>query len=450
MLRYLSLSAYLAIGLMTVFAVVLEAPAVGAEVLLLKNGRRIEVDRFWEEGEQVFYERNGSVFGFPRSLLRHVERDALEPAPRPRDADIKPPSRSHLRNETASRELQQARRSVEEGNTEEASRWYRAAIASSPDSVVGHVELAELLMRRGDLLEAQSQLEQAKWMNPEEPTVRTLLGDVYYQRGRTPLAIREWQKALELEPSSAVLDKLKRALRENDQDIVFDEIEGPHFVIRYDGTVNEAIGRRVATALEYEYDELIRALDFSPQAPIRVTLYTQREFTEATHAPSWASAVNDGEIRIPVEGLTELTDPLRALLRHELTHSFVNARTRGNCPTWFHEGLAQWHAETAPSELYDELRHAREEGRLFPIWSLEGQLLGYSREDARIAYLQALAVTQYLVERRGREGLNRILSLLAARQTMNDALKNVIGLDYQELQTAWEADLDRPRARVPY
>jgi hypothetical protein len=28
---------------------------------------------------------------------------------------------------------------------------------------------------------------------------------------------------------------------------------------------------------------------------------------------------------------------------------------------------------------------------------------------------------------------------------MNDALKKVIGLDYQELQTAWEADLERYR-----
>jgi hypothetical protein len=26
---------------------------------------------------------------------------------------------------------------------------------------------------------------------------------------------------------------------------------------------------------------------------------------------------------------------------------------------------------------------------------------------------------------------------------MNDALKKVVGLDYQEFQTAWEADLER-------
>ena len=36
---------------------------------------------------------------------------------------------------------------------------------------------------------------------------------------------------------------------------------------------------------------------------MKVTLYTNREFTDVTRAPSWLSALNDGEIRIPIEGL---------------------------------------------------------------------------------------------------------------------------------------------------
>ena len=55
-------------------------------------------------------------------------------------------------------------------------------------------------------------------------------------------------------------------------------------------------------ALESEYEELVQEFHFTPQAPVKVTLYTNREFSEVTHAPSWVSALNDGEIRIPVEG----------------------------------------------------------------------------------------------------------------------------------------------------
>ena len=270
-------------------------------------------------------------------------------------------------------------------------------------------------------------------------------GDAYYRRGRTALAIREWQKALELDPGASILDKLKQALRENDQDIDFDEMRRPHFLIRYDGAVNQSIGREVAMALESEYEELAQEFRFTPQAPVKITLYTNREFSEVTHAPSWVSALNDGEIRIPVEGLDELNPKVIRLLRHELTHTFINARTGNNCPTWFHEGYAQLRANQMPDGMYESLKVAKESGALLPLWSLEGPLLSYSTEQARLAYYQSLAATEYLVKRKGKNSLTRIMDLLARRYTMNDALNKVIGLDYQELQTAWEADLGRYR-----
>ena len=201
----------------------------------------------------------------------------------------------------------------------------------------------------------------------------------------------------------------------------------------------------MAMALESEYEELAQEFHFTPPAPVKVTLYTNREFSEVTHAPSWVSALNDGEIRIPVEGLDQINPKVRRLLRHELTHTFINARTGNNCPTWFHEGYAQLRANQMPEGMYESLQQAKESGRILPLWSLEGPLLNYSTEQARLAYYQSLAATQYLVKRRGKDSLNRIMDLLARRYTMNDALNKVIGLDYQELQTAWEADLGRYR-----
>ena len=68
-----------------------------------------------------------------------------------------------------------------------------------------------------------------------------------------------------------------------------------------------------------------------------------------------------------------------------------------------------------------------------------------AKEKALLAYSEALAATEYLEARKGRRALLDLLELLGERYTMNDALKKVIGLDYQELQTAWEADLQRYR-----
>jgi len=53
-------------------------------------------------------------------------------------------------------------------------------------------------------------------------------------------------------------------------------------------------------------------------------------------------ALNDGRIRVPVQGLTQLTPALSLVLKHELTHSFVRQKTRAAAPTWVQEGIAQW------------------------------------------------------------------------------------------------------------
>lgn len=415
-------------------------PGYAREVLYLKNGRSIVVDRFWEEGEQILYEKNGGTFGFPRSLLERVDRAVPEPDDNGDDEDG-----IGFRNEIADETISEARETAREGDIEQATELYRKAIQKAPDEITPRLELAELYLARGNLRAAQSQLERAKRFDPDNAHIRERLGDVYYRRGRTGLAIREWQLALASDASPGLLYKLKQALRENDEDINFEEVEQLNFVIRYDGRVNETIGRIVAAALDDEYYALERELRFSPHEPIRITLYTNREFEDVTHAPSWASGLNDGEIRIPVEGITELTPELRRVVRHEMTHSFVNAMTRGNCPAWFHEGLAQMREGGARVDPYPTLRDARSRGRLLPLWSLEGPLVSYSREKAHLVYAEALAATDYIAARRGKDALLEILQLLSRRETMNEALKSVVGLDYQEFQTAWEADLDRYR-----
>lgn len=416
--------------------------AFGSEhILFLKNGRRIVVDRYWEEDEQVFYERNGSTFGFPRKLLDRVEGEEVTEASAAADEP------SGFRNAVVVESVEAARESAREGDVDQAVEQYRRALESEPSALDARVELGRLYCERGDLAAAQSQFEQAKRIAPEDRRAREGLGDVYYRMGRLPLAIREWQAALSIDPDPGILYKLKKALRENNEDIDFEEVSHPHFLIRYDGQVNEVIGRIMAAALEEEHSDLTRALRFTPRSPVKVTLYTNQEFLDVTHAPAWASGLNDGEIKIPVEGLTAMTPKLRRVLRHELTHSFINAMTSGNCPSWFHEGVAQLHEGSDRIDPYPRLRTAQAEGGLLPLWSLEGPLLNYSKETALLAYSEALAATEYLEARRGRSALLRILQLLGERYTMNDALKKVIGLDYQELQTAWEADLERYASR---
>ena len=123
---------------------------------------------------------------------------------------------------------------------------------------------------------------------------------------------------------------IEAALRENDDDINGRGNRTPHFLIRYDWAGQRIARSHRRAALDAEYYELSRELRFTPTVPIHITLYTNQEFQDVTRAPKWASALNDGEIRVPVEGVTVMTSSLQRVLRHELTHSFINALTRGN------------------------------------------------------------------------------------------------------------------------
>ena len=258
----------------------------GAEsILFLTNSRSITVERYWEEGNQILYEKNGSTFGSPQHLLERVHERSAETAKTDPVEDAEAPT-SRFLNALISEDVDQARQSVAEGDLESAAELFEQAVSKAPDDLVVRMELARVHFARGDLRAARSVLEQAKRLNQHNAAMRELLGDVYAGLGRSALAIREWQLALNIGPSPELLYKLKQALRENDQDIDFEEVRRPHYVIRFDGHINETIGHLVVTSLDSEYAALRQEFRFEPTDPIEVTLYTNREFRDVTHAPA--------------------------------------------------------------------------------------------------------------------------------------------------------------------
>ena len=50
--------------------------AASADTITLTNGRVIEADRTWYEGTQLRYEKNGGVFGLPKSLVQSIDQRA--------------------------------------------------------------------------------------------------------------------------------------------------------------------------------------------------------------------------------------------------------------------------------------------------------------------------------------------------------------------------------------
>jgi len=403
-----SLTASLLVGL----SLALVAP-LGADTIVLTNGRVIEADRTWYEGSQLFYEKNGGVFGLPRSLVKTLDQ---HPAPEPvSDPDVR-----------------KARECLAAGDPATASRLLRLALTRSPRSISAHQALTEAYLSLGDRRAALRAAQETVALDGRNPISLSLLGDALTAMGDSAGAEAEYRKSLKLHPDASVQRKL-------------DEVapppvrpsQGALFRLRYDGGVNETLGITVLKALTDDYNEFVKRLGFTPEDAITVVLQTEAAFQEGG-APDWAAGVNDGTIRVPVRGMERPTPQMLSVLRHELGHSFITARTGGNCPTWLQEGISQWLEGGDPARGDAALAGTAREGRLLALLTLEAPFQNLSSTDASLAYAESLSAVAHILRKRGEVGLNRLVSALADRLPSEEALPVALAFSYPEFQKSWQ------------
>jgi hypothetical protein len=168
------------------------------------------------------------------------------------------------------------------------------------------------------------------------------------------------------------------------------------------------LGMAVLDTLTATYREYARCLGFRPDEPGEVA-QTAAAFQDG-RAPYWAEArttARSGPCGIrPADaappGLYEPTIP--------------SCRPRrGNCPTWLHEGIAQWLEGGDPAREDAALTVAVREGRLIPLLSLEGPFQNLSEADASQAYAESLSAVAHVLRKRGEAGVVRLLSALGDR-----------------------------------
>jgi hypothetical protein len=205
-------------------------------------------------------------------------------------------------------------------------------------------------------------------------------------------------------------------------------------VLRYEGGhPGEAINGELLRVLEHQFEDLTRDLGSSPTAAVVVTLYNGEQFSEVTKAPSWAGAVNDGKLRIPLGNATTITPQLEAVLRHELTHSFIRAAAP-TCPAWLNEGLAQFEEPKDSSVFAAQLSSQLRSGQASPLQELEGPFVNLSPERAQMAYAESLAAVEYLRRAYGMTGLQHLLGSLAGGESAETALHDLTMGGYSDLQ----------------
>jgi tetratricopeptide (TPR) repeat protein len=449
------------------------ALAARADKIVLKNGRQIVAYNVREEGDKIRYETPAGELSIPKSIVDHIEKGGLvpgmeSPAAAAANLDMAPPpmeatanaagiDQAAVHDGTIDRDYiarvegearggnaranekaalahhAAAQFELAHGDLEHALSDERTAITYLPDQPALLMNVAYLYLKKSEFKESVDYLERAKRVAADNADIHKLEGWAYYGMNRPDQAVAEWKKALALRPDGDTQAALAKALRDQQEEESYKENESAHFQLKYNGTAEPRLAREVLYVLETHFDRIESELNYTPPEPIGVVLYTQQGFMDITRAPGWVGALNDGRIRVPVQGLTSVDTELSRVLKHELTHSFIQQKTRGRAPTWIQEGAAQWMEGKRSDENAAGLVQIYEDGQAAPLGRLEGSWIGMPGDVARYAYAWALANVEYIVETQGMEDVERILDRIAAGESTESALREVLHDDYGDL-----------------
>jgi hypothetical protein len=262
-----------------------------------------------------------------------------------------------------------------------------------------------------------------------------LLGLAYYNVDRLTDAVSAFQQSVALRPIDWVQKVLEKIQHELDVQSNFNQSDSWHFTVRYEGAKTPlGLQRDLLDTLEDQYRDLSSELGYTPSENISVILYTNTQFFDITQAPSWAGGVNDGKLRIPISGVSGMTPELKHVLKHELTHSFVRQITRGHCPNWLNEGLAQY-MESRTSDYYGPaVARMFQANQEIPLHYLDAPFALLNARQAVVAYTEALLTVEYLQQSWGIDGLQRVLQRLGEGESADAALYEVTQMHYSDLE----------------
>lgn len=286
------------------------------------------------------------------------------------------------------------------------------------------VELGWLHLDSGEPELARSRAETALTANPDDPQALMLRGEVLYRDNRLEDALGDFTRAAERRPDDAVLKaKVERVTRELAAERNYRRADSSHFVLRFDGERDQVVGDLLLDLLENQLGELTREIDSPVLPPISVILYTKQEFHDTTGAAENVVGLYDGKVRLPVGGVQRVTPALVRVVRHELTHAILTARSRGAAPRWLQEGLAQLLEPRDPARVRADLVAERRQGGTLDVEPM--------------TYPKALSFVSFLDSRSSRSRLLWFIDLLAEKTPEDEAFERAFGASRRDLIEAW-------------
>ncbi|MAE45532.1 MAG: hypothetical protein CMJ86_01455 [Planctomycetes bacterium] len=260
------------------------------------------------------------------------------------------------------------------------------------------------------------------------------------QRREALAMVEHVLEALEGDERDAVAARIERWRDRAEHEAAFLSSGNQRFELSYDG---EQAGLRAAEMdllrrLDRAYQEFGERIGSFPLEGkrLRVVLYSPEAFTRLTGLGHWAGGAFDGTIRVPIQS-GGIDARLDGVLRHELSHAFVDRLGGGTTPAWLNEGLAQYLESRQLDRLrLKAVRAACRDSAWPELASLRGNFSALGNEDAiRRAYGIAFGFIAYLAQNYGEDLVLDLMRAGAKGVSAESVFSQQIGFD---LNVAWE------------
>jgi len=294
---------------------------------------------------------------------------------------------------------------------------------------------------------ARYELQRAQNITPDSVEVLYFLGLVQYDTDKRVEAVELWEQALKLAPDRKEISTLlAKARKEIAVEAGMDRGHSSRFNLTYDPDVDSSFALALLDVLESAANLVGSELGLFPEARVPVAVYTRADYKTVTDSPDWSGGFYDGTIRLPFGALKEITPALRGVLFHEYAHVVVFELTRGNCPLWLNEGIAEMFGRMQHNQPMMALGRATRSGAFADFRKLEAGFGSFSSSEANLAYQQSYALVNYMVTSYGWHRVKMILSDLGQGMNFDTAVSAELkdyNLNYDRLVQEWRASLQR-------
>jgi tetratricopeptide (TPR) repeat protein len=433
-----------------IFALIVLSTSAFCDVIHLKNGRQIECESAWEDGKEVRYKTGTGVVGIPRAMVAKIEKtNSKVPTQTAQSKPSETSTQTSVESLAPDAKMILARSFTDLGKDQVEKKDFVSALENFKKAYAmvknrdTTFNLAMVYFQLKDDWNAELLFNELLKLEPKNTIALNMLGEIAWRKERLDEALDLWQRSLQLKKDPVLSAKLDRLKRERKASSTYDNSESLHFIMRYDGgKADPYLVDQISDFLEETYQNLSLKFDAFPTTAFVIVLYPQERFQAITDAPAWSGGINDGKIKLPIKGVKSLNADMKDALIHELTHSFVNFKSSGNCPVWLQEGLAQhMEGKQASNEANHLLSSLAFNGQLPGIEQLNGSFIGASTDVAQVLYVQSLAFTSFLLERQPFYHVNSLLDELGKGNQLDDAFLAAYLQPLSRLESEWRSTL---------